>query len=272
MASKTHARLAHMPQRLAAKHHKGVHFADFKPQGVQKLWTHVSVNLRHFAKDYSLALILTALFLALVGGVSVVRTTQRTSLLDLLATVTSTTGGDDSLLSTDKTNAPEKGNVTNDVSSQSANPAGSPSSFAITPTSNPSQSGGNTPGGSSSSGGSPSAPFSAAIGAFVQDSVDLECSGVQQNKPNCGKRYTFSARVNTQNGPGAVNFGWRSNLAGASEDANYSAASGTSNQTLQKSINIPCLSPGTYTMQFVVTSPTQVQSGTLSINHNCVGI
>lgn len=239
-------------------------FANFVPRGLPRLWTHFWIGARHFAAAYSLPLIMTAVFLLIVALAAYLRVSQRSALAGLLAGTTNAGQGYGTLLSNDKTEELKKNSDTKQPGAQAA--AGTPTSFAINP-------GTNTDSGSPDGGGTiPKPVFSATIASFQQDNVALECDGVQQNKPNCSKRYFFSAQVNTQNGPGLVNFGWRSNLAGASEDANYSAGNGSASKSLQKSISIACLSPGTYTMQFVILSPVQAQSNTLSINHNCVGI
>ncbi len=251
--------------------YQGAHFADFVPRGLPRLWTHSIVNLRHFAKDYSLAVIITLLFFVLVGVVTILRVSGHSAVAGVLAGVTNITQGYESLQSKDTTAAPKKNTVTDQNDSQA--PAGSPSSFAISPTPPQNQDGQNPPDDDDDGDGdSQPQPFSAAVAFFQQDDVLLECSSPKPVIPKCSKRYVFSAKVNTQNGPGLVSYGWRSSVAGASEDASYNAGSESASQTLQKSVSIACQSPGTYTMQFVITAPTQVQSSTLTINHNCVGI
>ncbi len=248
----------------------GIHFADFAPKGLPWLWTHAVVNARHFIKDYNLAVGLTVAFLVLVIAASFIRVSQRSSLANLLATVTTVTQGYGSLTSADKVDTPERGD-TSDEPDEAIAPTGTPTSTTF-------NSGSSNPAQQPASGGGntvtppPAAPFAAAIAAFQQDSVRLECSIPNPNKPNCGKRYVFSANVSTQNGPGTVSYGWRSNIAGANSDGSYSASGSSGSQSLQKSVTIDCLSPGSYNMQFVILSPSQVQSKTISINHNCNGI
>lgn len=279
--SKTHARTYPVLPHKLPKPHKssgGVHFADFVPHGLPRLWTHSSVNVRHFVHDYSLAVIMTAVFIVLVVGASWLRLSQRASLANLLASASSITQDISSLVSLDKTDAPTRGSVTDDAAPA---PSGTSTSFAINssgtaqPTTPAPTGGGSTGGGGSSGGGTPTPPpvFSAAIASFQRVSTTQECSNPNNPKlQNCSIRYTFSAGVNTQNGPGSVSYGWRSNVTGANQDGSYSASSGSSQQTLQKSVLISCLNLGSYSMQFVLLSPTQVQSNTLTINHNCLGI
>lgn len=261
----THGRIS--SSRGRTRNH--VHFADFIPKGLPWLWTHSIINIRHFVKDYSLAVVLTLGLILFVSIVLLVRVSQQASLANLLAGVTTITQDYVSFKSNDKADAPQRGDTSGDPGPA---PTGATTSFAVnsggTTTTNPDTGSNNNGGGTTT----PPPVFAVAIGFFRQDSAELECGGLNQNKPNCSRRYSFSAGVNSQNGPGNVSYGWRSNFSGASEDGAYTAGSGTASQTLTKSILIPCLSPGSYSMQFVVLSPSQIQSSTLTVNHNCTGI
>jgi hypothetical protein len=252
-----------------------MHFADFVPRGLPLIWTHATVNVRHFIKDYSLAVTVTAIFLLMLVGASVFRLNQHASLAKLLATVTSITQDYSSLVSNDKTAAPVRGDVKDDTTAQA--PTGSSSSLAINSGGTTTSAGGSTNSGGTNTGGggtttTPPAVFGAAIAFFRQDSSALECSKSIPKKQFCSKRYVFSAAVNTQNGPGSVSYGWRSNITGANQDGSYNAASGSSQQTLQKEVVLSCEAPASYSMQFVILAPSTVQSTTIAFSHECNSI
>lgn len=259
--------------RISSSHGRvkgGRHFADFVPRGIPWLWTHAVVNLRHFVKDYSLAVVLTLAFIFLISVASLVRVSQKSSLAELLANATTVSQDYDSLISIDTSEPVQRGDISGDPGANRT-PVGTRTSTTLNSggtggISSPNQQNNN------GSNAAPSQPFAASIGAFRQDDVLLECSTQNPNKAHCAKRYVFGASVSTQNGPGTLSYGWRSNFAGANEDGSYTAEAGSSSRTLQKSISIPCLDTGNYSMQFVIISPTQVQSAVLTINHNCVGI
>lgn len=224
-----------------------------------------SARLRwgNFWSDYTLPLALSLVFLILVIVAGGIRAYQQGSLAKLLAAAATVGQTYSSLLSNDKTNP-----ATRDTANDLGVPAGSTQSgnFVVVP--------GSAGSGSAGTGSSPgpSLPFTAAITAFTQSSVTLECSSAQQNKAKCSKRYAFSAVVLTQHGPGTVQYGWRSNWQAANTDASYSAVGGTAQKTLTTSLLIPCLSPGSYNLQFVLTAPVQAQSSILNFVHNCTGI
>ncbi len=268
---KTHAKMRpslNPAAQAQSQTQDGAHFANVVPHGLPWLWVHAKHNVRHFVRDYALAVSLTVIFLVLVIVASWIRFSQRASLANLLATASSVTQDITSLVSGDKSTAPARSDVQDETAQA---PEGSSASFAINASgSSPGQTAGSN---GSSGGGTPTvAPFSASIASFRQDNVSLECSKPVPKRQFCSKRYSFSATVNTKNGPGSVNYGWRSNVVGANQDGSYAAASGVSQQTLQKSVTISCLTDGSYSMQFVIISPTQVQSPTLAITHDCSAI
>ncbi len=267
---KTHRKalaLPHPSVPTLSKPKPGTRFADFVPRGIPLIWTRLKVNARHIIKEYGLALSVTAVFLLVVASVSLLRVSQRRSLTNLLAGVTNITQDYQSLSSNDKQSVPQP----NSAGSAEA-PSGNSGSFAINTNASTAGAPGQNTQTPAGGGGQPVAAFTAAIGLFQQDSVALECSGPHQNKPSCSKRYNFKSVVNTQNGPGTVGYGWRSDVAGGTGDASYTAPAGSGQQTLTKSVVIACQSPGSYSMQFVILSPSQVQSATLTINHECNGI
>ncbi len=251
--------------------HKDVHFADFVPRGVPLLWTHFTVSIRHFVKDYSLPIILSVVFLLIVLLVTFMRATQRTSLANLLAQVTSGEQGYGTLLSKDEAEQVKTNNDTEEPDAQV--PEGAPSSLSFnndSPTdvnAAPLSSGSN--GGGADIVPQPVAVFSSSIASFQQNNVALECSTPKPKPQTCSKRYNFSASVRTQNGPGTVRYGWRSNAAGAAADSTFTVAAGEVVTPLQKSIILDCTSPADYSLQLVIVSPTAAQSASLSISHNC---
>jgi hypothetical protein len=114
--------------------------------------------------------------------------------------------------------------------------------------------------------------FSAAIAFFRQDSGVLECSSQKPRLQTCSKRYTFSGGIRTQNGPGTVKYGWRSNLADTTEDASVSVGSGEVLTTVQKVITLACTAPSSFSLQLVILSPGVTQSPTIQVNHSCLEI
>lgn len=258
---KLHYKAVFKPKNRRAQ----VHFANFIPSGLPRFWTHFSVGVRHIARDYSVALIATGAVVIVVAGALFIRLSERSTLADLLLGGSNTSQGYATLLSKDKADELKR-NTNNDQANPA--PAGAPSSFALNPGGS-SGSGGSTPGGGG--GGTTPAQFSSSIASFQQIDNALECSG-KINKPGCSKRYTFTAEIRTQNGPGVVSYGWRSNLTSSNEDNSFGAPSGNGLKVLQKEIVVPCLSPGTYSLRLDIFAPTATQSNTLNFDHNCVGI
>lgn len=216
-----------------------------------------------FVKDYSLPLAATAIFLLLVLGATLLRVSQRASLAGLLSDVTRQGKEYGTLLGRDKPETVTK-NTDNPELPADVTPAGSTSSFGVTNTG--SQSSG------SGGGGSPAPVFSVAIASFQQDGVTLECTTPKPKLQTCSKRYVFSAGVRTLNGPGGVSYSWRSNLSSALEDGSFSAGGGEVLTIRQKAISLACDTPSSFSLQFVVLSPSFTQSATLNTNHNCNGI
>lgn len=261
-------KMTKLPKIAAIKLHttrSEVHFANFVPHGLPRIWTHLTVNVRHFSRDYSLPLILTTMFLFLIIIAMFLRVSQRESLADLLAGVT--TPGQDygTLLSKDKTTNLKKNTDTSEPTAQA--PAGSPNSFAIRSTQTnpitPPSGGGTTP---------TPPPFGVSIAYFRQDSETLECDTPKPKIQTCSKRYVFGAGIRTQNGPGTVNYGWRSNLASVIEDSSISVGSGEILTPVQKVIILDCTNPSSVSLQLAITTPVVTQSAVLNINHNCIGI
>jgi hypothetical protein len=248
---------------------QSVPFASFIPNGLQMWRTHFWVNIRHFTKDYSLPLVVTVIVLLLLSTALLARISERATLASLLLGAPSSGQDYGTLLSQDKVNGPTRSDTTDPVApsasannTSSSNNSGNASS---TPTTT-------TPGSTPLSGGTAPVPFSAAIAYLRQDNVTLECSSTKIKIGVCSKKYTYGAAIRTQGGPGLVNYNWRSSLTSANEAASYNASSGTVTTALSKQITIACTNPGTYTLQLLVTSPTQNQSETANIVHSCSDI
>lgn len=230
-------------------------------------WKNLYARVRQFTADYKLPLVITAIFLLLATTAALVRISQQSSLVDLLDGVTSTGQGYGTLLSKDKADQPKRNTDISQPTTEA--PVGSPSSFALNPTNPPASS----PAPSSPSGtGSVVVPlpvFSSSIAYFQQDSATLECSTPKPKQQTCSKRYVFGAGIRTQNGPGTVNYSWRSNLPSAIETSSASAGSGQALVALQKVITLACNSPSSFNLQLAVLSPSVAQSSVLTVNHNC---
>lgn len=235
-------------------------------ESLNSSWVHPYVRVRRFVRDYSLPVVMTAVFLFLVITASLVRVLQQTSLANLLAGVTTMGQDYETLLSKDKVDELKK----NSDNSQPAAPApaGTPSSFAINTNSGSDSSSGDNP---PTSGGETTLPpvFGASIAYFQQDSVVLDCTTPKPKKQSCSKRYNFGAGIRTQNGPGSVSYGWRSNLQSALEDNSISVGGNEMLTPLQKSITLACLPASSFSLQLIISSPTPTQSATSSIDHNC---
>ncbi len=223
-------------------------------------------------KEYSLPILVSLVLLLLFGSIYALRASERASLADWFYGIAGGGDGYSTLLSQDKTDEFKKNDVNGEPVAPQNSPgqtssAASPGSFTV----NPSGSLTTTGGGTTTPTTPPSvpAPFSASIAYFQQDSESLVCIDQIVNKNRCSKKYVFGAGIRTLNGPGAVSYAWQSNLASASQSGSFSAGGGEVNTPLQKTIEISCRETGNYTLQMVVTSPTQTQSGVLPISHNC---
>lgn len=248
--------------KRTTSHSKEVTVAKVRPT----LWQRFYAPTNVFVKKYSFAAIVTAIIIVLIAGAYVIRVSQKTSLGRLLETVTTIGQDYNSLTSSNASTAPTRGDTSADNKITNTTPTGSAGSttFSSTPT---------APSGGGGGGGGTTTPvFAASITSFSQTGTTLECGPGKPSKQKCSKRYTFEARTATQNGPGTVNYGWLSNLSGANENGSYSAGSGAGTRTLQKSVSIACQSAGTYSMQFIITSPNQVSSSVRTINHDCAEI
>lgn len=229
---------------------------------------HLSPSAKRFMREYSLPLVVTLIFLFALLGTWMLRASERSALIELLPSISEINHDYSQLLSGDKADQYTKNQDNADTpqpatTASAPTPSGTPSSLAINTSVAPSTT---TP---TTGGGSTAQPFASSIASFQQSSVALECTGNIVNKGLCSKRYTFSAVVRTSNGPGTVNYSWRSSYSSANQDASYSAGSGTATNSLQKQILLACNSPATYTVQMLLTSPTPTQSAVLTLNHNC---
>ena len=229
------------------------HFANFVPSGLPRFWTHFKIVFRHFAKEYSLPLIVTAAFFLLITVAVLLRLSQQSELATLLAGVTGTGQDYGTLLSKDKT---DKLNKNNDTNQPTQPPADTSTSFAI-----------NTGGSTSANNSLP--VFEASIAYFRRDSVTLECRTPAHVAQLCSKRYVFGAGIRTRNGPGTIDYGWRSNMQSAVEDASVAAGSGNKLIPLQKTITLACTNATSFSLRLTIFSPTFIQSAVLNTNHNC---
>jgi len=245
-------------------------------ENLRRNWVHPFIRARRFVLDYSVPVTVTVVFLLIVAVALVLRTSQRSSLAHLLASVTSAGKEYGTLLSKDKTDELKRNDDVNQPGDSA--PAGSATSFTLN-AGNPSSTTNTTASGGSGTGSvspspSPTPPpvFSAAIAFFRQDSSELVCTSQNQKLQTCSKRYTYSGGIRTQNGPGTVNYGWRSNLSSATEDASISAGAGEVVTTVQKVITLACTAPSSFSLQLVILSPGFTQSPSLQVNHNCLGL
>ncbi len=235
-------------------------------ESLNSSWVHPYVRVRRFVRDYSLPVTMTAVFLLLIIVASLVRVFQQTSLANLLAGVTTIGQDYGTLFSKDKTDELKK-NSDNSLPTAPA-PAGTPTSFAINTNTGGNSSSGNTP---PTSGGDTPLPlvFGASIAYFQQDSVTLDCTTPKPKRQTCSKRYNFGGGIRTQNGPGSVNYGWRSSTQSAVEDGSISVGGGEILTPMQKSITLACLPASSFSLQLTLSSPTPTQSATINVDHNC---
>ncbi len=224
-------------------------------------------RFKQFVHDYNLPIIMTFIFVLLVVGASVLRLSQKSSLADLLVQATTTGSDYGTLLSKDKVDEFKKNNDTNQPAVKS--PTNAQTSFAISTTSVSGASGGGSSATGTGTGSTPASPFTTSIASFQQDSVALECTNPKPKPQTCSKRYTFKAGVRSQNGPGTVNYSWRSSLASVQENGTISVGGGQVISNLQKVITIQCTNPTSFNLQIVTTSPTASQSSVINVNHNC---
>ncbi len=153
---------------------------------------------RHrFWADYTVPLVLSVIFLFIVLGAASIRIYQQTALTKLLAQVSALGRNYTALLSDDQT-SPGVRNTDNTLNNPSSDAAQS-GSFSVAPSSTGSGGTGTIP--------TPAQPFTASITVFKQGATTLECTSQQQNKSKCSKRYSFSATVEAQHGPGTVQYG-----------------------------------------------------------------
>lgn len=242
-------------------------------------------NAKQFIRDYRLPLAASVSFVAIVLFLFFGRLHERAVLGQILS-VKNTPGQDyANLLSKDKADDFKKQDVGGDDlknPSASSQPSGSSVTASI-PVQGTSASGSattttTTPTVTVVSGTTtppttvvPPAPpaFTATITDFRQDQAPLlQCSTGGFNLAKCSKKYTFVASVKTANGPGSVAYDWRYSVNG-SNNGSFAAASGTAIKTLNTELTLDCKNPGSFTAQFVVTSPAFVQSQPLQINHSC---
>lgn len=243
---------------------KNFHVFDWRKLSLQTAdLQHYAVRLKRFAQDYSLPLVATALLLLLLAVGVYAKDSEHITTATILRTLDSNGADYGTLLSNDKTSSLT---VENDSGSSSVNSSsvatGTASSFTVNT---------NTPSGTTS-GGSSAPVFSAVIASFDQGSVTLQCTKSKLKLQWCSKQYAFAAAVSTQNGPGTVDYGWRSTIPSATTNGSISVGSGNVVSTLPKTITLSCTVPMVFTLQFVIQSPDLTQSAIITVNHNCNGI
>ncbi len=243
------------------------------------------LRIKEFIKDYRLPIITTGILLILVLGLGLLRVYERSVLAGVLDENFSSGQDSTSLLSNDKIEDPQK-----NEDSQEEQPT---TEESVTETITSPETAAQTPftisTGTAATVGTGAAPpatppasvptsppvipaFGAAIDYFRHDgTANIPCTiqfplglgGI------CSKKYIFSAGVNAQNGPGTVSYSWRSSISGANESKSFPVSSGNSFTTLQKEIIIPCTQSGPFTLQLRLTSPTQISSQEITVQHKC---
>ena len=276
-------------KRSYGRKKNGKYFADFVPKSIPTLWAKARVNTRHFFKEYAFACKGTVVFIFIALLAVIIRYSQQASLAQLLATVTTVTQDYNSLVSSTSLAGAESNSSSSDIDGATT-PTGtvSSTSFDFSQDTNTAQdqgssdntngsNNGNSGGGNGDGGGNnneppPPPPFSSAIGSFDLLNPDgtISCNGVINiTNRNCTKTYNFSSTVNTQNGPGQVNYGWLTDVSGGNSNGQYTASEGQQSQSLSRSVVISCRNEGSYTMRFIISAPNSVQSSPININHVC---
>lgn len=114
-----------------------------------------------------------------------------------------------------------------------------------------------------------SSVLNVGITSIHQDDPKLNCRAAKQKNKDCTKQYIFTANVATNDGPGGVAYGWRSTLPQAVESGEFTTHGASDKKTLTKTITLACDSPTRFTVQLIITSPNDVHSQVLTVNHNC---
>jgi hypothetical protein len=251
-------------------------------------------RVRAFEHDYRLPLVATGVFVAVLSALLLVRMHEHSIVAQVLSG-TKTSGRDyatllsqdkvaglnDDQLGTEESSAPAT--TQKSVNSTSTTFTSSSSSPTASSTTSTSPSGSTASGSSSSSpevpattppasgGGTttPAPPFSASITSFRQEgSGVMTCSGSGSSGNKCSKTYTFTAGIQTANGPGTVNYNWRFSVDGSS-NGSFQAASGAFGTILQKQITLSCSNSTVFTAQMTLSSPAPTQSPVIAVTHVC---
>ncbi len=245
-------------------------------------------RLRH---NYRVPLLATVIFLVLIIVFAAIRQFERTSLIGLINQVSTGSGGYANLLSVDEAQQFSKNDTTelegqdtsqvNQGFDDSDSTQSTSTAFAIdsgAPASSPTgASGSNGSGGSSGTGGTGAtrnepvpAPFSAKIDSLKQVSTSLQCKNPDKpNANNCSKVYSFSASIQTLNGPGSVSYTWQSNNSAGIGSGSFSAGAGSSVTTISKQITLECRTPTDFSLLVVLVLPAPKTSNTINVSHNC---
>lgn len=255
----------------------------------------VEGKIKKFYRDYRLPSIASLVFLLLILSLTIIRQLEQTSLLALRNEVTEGGAGYSLLISSDESDEFSRGSTEEDTDnlsgqqttiSNSNSTQSTSNSFTITNSTDlsaPSSGGDSSSAGSntnddSSAGGStgedvtpiPVVPFTAKIDSFSQGLVSLQCSNSsKRNKGTCSKVYSFKSGVRTENGPGTVSYSWQSNVEPGNGNGSFLAGAGVSITTVNKEVSLSCTKSSSFTIQFVVLSPTFSNSSPISVNHNC---
>lgn len=241
-------------------------------------------RLRH---NYRIPLFATILFLLLIIVFASIRQFERTSLIGLINQVSNGSGGYADLLSTDEAQQfirndtteleGEDSNQINAGSDSSDSTQSTSTSFVIdpgetpTPADGPGGGGTNDPDNSDESDNDPvPTPFSAEIDSIRRVSTLLQCKNAgRPNKNFCSKVYSFSASIQTKNGPGSVSYSWQSNNSAGSGNGDFNAGLGNSVTTISKQITLECKSPTDFSLLVVLISPNSTASNAENVSHNC---
>lgn len=245
--------------------------------------------IRQFIRDYRLPLAATFIFFGLVVFLLLGRLHDKSALGQILAFKNSPSQDYATLLSKDKSDDFQKHDVGNESNpdgnsspdrqptsnspvsgAQGANPTSTTSqtvTVVSTPTSSPPPAASTPP-----PPGSPPVtiqPFSAFISDFKQDKAAvMQCTGSGLNLSKCTKTYSFASNVVTTNGPGSVAYYWKYSVSGSS-NGNFAAGSGANTTSLNNTVTISCSNQGSFTAQFLLTTPAAAQSSVLQISHTC---
>lgn len=244
--------------------------------------------IKRFVRSYRLPLSATIIFAGLVIFLLLGRLHDRSVLGRILA-VGNTSGGDyATLISKDKSDAFNKHEVSADDSRSPAVapptkvgsvPVATSPSYVVTPTA-PNPPSTTTPSSITPSTTSPPShtppppalPFTSTITDFrhLQTSPFTCPAGVTSfnYQTECYKTYTFSATIQTQNGPGTVDYDWDYNVPGSNSGA-ISVLAGTQSTNIKDTIKITCDNAGKFTAQFLINAPNADQSQLIEIRHQC---